>query len=122
VTAPETFTALMVSGLARVLASKETPMTDNPVTQADRELWKYIIDANAHQSKAVDACPDVEPELQAIAAHRTTHIETVNVYDDLIAASRELRADAEFSKYDWMISASIWKRFNDALAPFEDRL
>lgn len=40
------------------------------VTQADRELYKYILDAPFATCSRIDNMPDDTPELQQIAAHR----------------------------------------------------
>ena len=40
------------------------------VTQADRDLWKYLLDAPKSQCTMMDTCDPATDELQAIARHR----------------------------------------------------
>lgn len=40
------------------------------VTQADRDLWKYLLDAPKSQCTMMDTCNPATAELQAIARHR----------------------------------------------------
>jgi hypothetical protein len=40
------------------------------VTQADRDLWKYLLDAPKSQCTMMDTCHPATAELQAIARHR----------------------------------------------------
>lgn len=40
------------------------------VTQADRDLWKYLLDAPKSKCSMMDTCDPATAELQAIARHR----------------------------------------------------
>lgn len=41
-----------------------------PITKADRDLWKFILDAPYATCSRIDNLPDDTPELQEIARHR----------------------------------------------------
>lgn len=86
------------------------------VTQADRDLWKYLLDAPKSQCTMMDTCDPATDELQAIARHR---LATEARAQGLVEAERERcariverRAEARFAENgtrEWDTNATYYQ-------------
>lgn len=84
------------------------------VTQADRDLWKYLLDAPKSKCSIMDTCDPATAELQAIARHRIEALAKrprVEVPSEVLEAMRRQGQDEGFA------SAVSWLRDRSAQKP-----
>jgi hypothetical protein len=102
--------------LARVMDKHVTNWPEYQFRKVKTAL--LLLDKTLHNA-LINSFEDFVEPFEVVSS--TPRTETVNVYDELVAASKALREDALYNQYDCKVSRTIWQRFNAALADFEDK-